>query len=1147
MIRKAVSLLLIAALCTFLVPGGLALADGPAIATEYPTYDKGEEILITGSGFPVGTAVTLTFLKDGNTVAIVPQLQYGPSFTCSYTTGVGWEYGEYQIRATYTGGGPVYTSFTLAPKGKLVTDKDNYFRGATVSVEGSEFPFGPAITLSVIKDSTTVYILPSLFYGPSFSATFNVGSDWAYGTYYVRATYIGSETKTVLSNPFEVVPVPPIPSGLTAIAGHNQVSLSWNPVDNPYQDHYKLYRAQSGSGPWDLLGTPTETSYLDTTALAYDGSYYYQVFSVDKYGNESAGSNIVSATPWGDLDSLRFDEISSPQVAGVPFAVTVTALDAFGHTVADHETPLMLSDSTGTLSPVLFGMVHGVGTHDVTITKAQTGVVIHAVGSPTEGNSNPFDVVHNPNVNHLVLAPKEETVKSGEDVAYTLTAYDDWNNEWNVTTDPGTTYEIEEGAQGSWAANVYTACKAGTWEVTASYGGKSDTATLIVEPGPADHIVLNPLEATNQVGETHQLTAQLLDACENPIEGAKLTFVVSGTHNEGPVDILTDQNGTALFEYTETTPGIDSIMVTYLPEPAGTPIVATATKVWVPGPVAEIVLTQESDANVVGTPHNVVATAYDFFGNPVPDAEITFVVSGDHEFAGTEVTDENGVAVFTYTVTYPVGVDEIQATYLPQPAGIPIYSNTLTKTWLPGPPAEIVLTQAHDTNTVGDDHVLTATVKDQYGNFVADGTAVNFVVDRAGKSGTANTTGGVATYSYTVTNMAGDNTDSIYATCLPEPPGLPVYSNTLTKTWLPGDPSEIVLTQNSGTNTVGQDHVLTATVKDQYGNPVADGTVVNFVVDRAGKSGTANTTGGVATYTYTVTYMAGDNTDSISATCGNATSNTLTKTWLPGDPTSFAWNNISSPQVAGVAFPVAITAYDQYGNACTNFTGTANLSASNGGITPAVTGNFVAGVWTGSVTVEKPGNGVKLTAQNSTGSGISNAFDVYWKDVFSFTQGWNLISLNVVTNSNPLTVFAGLPSGWRLYAWDPVNRVYLDKNHATIIPGQGYWVWLPAATSYTVTGPINTAGEIQLSLSWNLIGNPFYYAVSWNDVLVKKGTETVSLSQAVANGWVRSTVYYWQGGAYLTVPSGGTFQPLVGYWFYAKVSGCTLIFPTPTF
>jgi hypothetical protein len=122
--------------------------------------------------------------------------------------------------------------------------------------------------------------------------------------------------------------------------------------------------------------------------------------------------------------------------------------------------------------------------------------------------------------------------------------------------------------------------------------------------------------------------------------------------------------------------------------------------------------------------------------------------------------------------------------------------------------------------------------------------------------------------------------------------------------------------------------------------------------------------------------------------------------------------------------------------------------------------------------------------------------------------------------------------------------MYLDKNHATLSVGEGFWLWVPGATSYTLTGPANlTSTEISLSQGWNLIGTPYYYPVAWDNVQVKKGAETVSLPEAVTRGWVRTYAYYWQGGAYHTLSSGGSFEPLKGYWFYAKVSGCTLIFP----
>ncbi|MGB9834979.1 MAG: hypothetical protein ACPLPW_08460 [bacterium] len=46
---------------------------------------------------------------------------------------------------------------------------------------------------------------------------------------------------------------------------------------------------------------------------------------------------------------------------------------------------------------------------------------------------------------------------------------------------------------------------------------------------------------------------------------------------------------------------------------------------------------------------------------------------------------------------------------------------------------------------------------------------------------------------------------------------------------------------------------------------------------------------------------------------------------------------------------------------------------------------------------------------------------------------------------------------------------------------------------------------------------------------------------------MRSYTYYWESNSNKMVKSGGSFQPLVGYWFYAKVSGCTLIFPPKVF
>jgi hypothetical protein len=82
-------------------------------------------------------------------------------------------------------------------------------------------------------------------------------------------------------------------------------------------------------------------------------------------------------------------------------------------------------------------------------------------------------------------------------------------------------------------------------------------------------------------------------------------------------------------------------------------------------------------------------------------------------------------------------------------------------------------------------------------------------------------------------------------------------------------------------------------------------------------------------------------------------------------------------QVAGTAFSITISAMDQYNAAFTSYTGTAGLSYSGGTIIPtSTTGDFTAGVWTGSVTLTGTGTGVHLTATDGIVTGDSNNFDV---------------------------------------------------------------------------------------------------------------------------------------------------------------------------
>ena len=143
----------------------------------------------------------------------------------------------------------------------------------------------------------------------------------------------------------------------------------------------------------------------------------------------------------------------------------------------------------------------------------------------------------------------------------------------------------------------------------------------------------------------------------------------------------------------------------------------------------------------------------------------------------------------------------------------------------PGPPYTVTLA-AHPTSlTVGETSTLTATVKDQDDNNVADGTVVTFETSLGGLGSTTvtqTTASGVATATLT-SQVAGTavitaTSDSKYDTAnVTFNPGLP-YTVTVE-----ANPTSIPIRWFTST--------ITATVKDQYDNPVADGTVVTFTTD----------------------------------------------------------------------------------------------------------------------------------------------------------------------------------------------------------------------------------------------------------------------------------------------------------------------------
>ena len=92
----------------------------------------------------------------------------------------------------------------------------------------------------------------------------------------------------------------------------------------------------------------------------------------------------------------------------------------------------------------------------------------------------------------------------------------------------------------------------------------------------------------------------------------------------------------------------------------------------------------------------------------------------------------------------------------------------------------------------------------------------------------------------------------------------------------------------------------------------------------------------------------------------------------------FAWGPIPSPRFINTPFAVAIQARDMTNGLFTNFTGTAILGTTNGvAVNPPVSGNFMQGVWTGSVVISQMASNLVLRADDGLGHfGLANPINV---------------------------------------------------------------------------------------------------------------------------------------------------------------------------
>lgn len=216
--------------------------------------------------------------------------------------------------------------------------------------------------------------------------------------------------------------------------------------------------------------------------------------------------------------------------------------------------------------------------------------------------------------------------------------------------------------------------------------------------------------------------------------------------------------------------------------------------------------------------------------------------------------------------------------------------------------------------------------------------------------------------------------------------------------------------------------------RDSTGNDV--GKNVDILV------GVANVVNPVSIESYTVNIRTLKN-DGTEIDSGISTSFAIE----PGEADHFVISFIDQ-QTAGREFNIKITAQDKAGNTATSFVGSANLQDLTGTISLTTTDNFIAGVWTGSVSISESTLDDKITITSPGKSGESNSFIVNPALLhhFRFTS---ITSPQTAGTQFPLTIIAEDAFGNQVTEFTGV--VNLSDDSGTLTPEfteafiNGFW------------------------------------------------------------------------------------------------------------
>lgn len=165
-------------------------------------------------------------------------------------------------------------------------------------------------------------------------------------------------------------------------------------------------------------------------------------------------------------------------------------------------------------------------------------------------------------------------------------------------------------------------------------------------------------------------------------------------------------------------------------------------------------------------------------------------------------------------------------------------------------------------------------------------------------------------------------------------------------------------------------------------------------------------------------------------------------------------------------------------------------------------------------------------------------------------EGANLVTVPWQFSDTSWEAILGLdnPTDFQAFVWDPEQQGYVISTSAE--RGKAAWIILNTdlgshelQSNPTQPGDISTGAPLtQLKSGWNMIGNPYNYAIPVGQLVGVSAAfpeQSLTWQQLVSAGYISGAIAYWdedtQSYQYLSGPD-AMLQPNVGYWVFVQTA-----------